>query len=290
MPCLHWWIPRLGLKLGETGKIPSKTKKVIIIFWGILCRGNIVITWSRCASNLPSLDLWLFPVSCSFLGRRLNQDQLQWGPSRKCRHGAYMLDTLGPRPLSISSSKKQITFKILYILVKQGIVRVNPTQSQISDGDLIRKKEDAKKIAKLIKKMCGQYWNGKKTILDELLCWGGYFIAVSSRFFWSFELNDLWSKKICRLIKTIVWSGATFILRWSCFLFLPEFQHLPFQKIGSAQLCFKTSIIWRQTFWFTDKLIFANIRDPRKSRMGEFWRQCCGIKLSSSMITASRRC
>ena len=162
MPCLHWWIPRLGLKLEETGKIPWKTKKVIIIFWGILCRGNIVITWSRCASNLPSLDLWLFPVSCSFLGRRLNQDQLQWGPSRKCRHGAYMLDTLGPRPLSISSSKKQIPFKILYILVKQGIVRVNPTQSQISDGDLIRKKEDAKKIAKLIKKICGQYWNGKK--------------------------------------------------------------------------------------------------------------------------------
>ena len=24
--------------------------------------------------------------------------------------------------------------------------------------------------------------------------------------------------------------------------------------------------------------------------MGKFWRQCCGIKLSSSMITASRRC
>ena len=96
VPCLHWWIPRLGLKLEETGKIPSKTKKVIIIFWGILCRGNIVITWSRCASNLPSLDLWLFPVSCSFLGKRLNQDQLQWGPSWKCRRGAYMLDTLGP--------------------------------------------------------------------------------------------------------------------------------------------------------------------------------------------------
>ena len=112
VPCLHWWIPRLGLKLGETGKIPSKTEKVIIIFWGILCRGNIVITWSRCASNLPSLDLWLFPVSCSFLGRRLNQDQLQWGPSWKCRRGAYMLDTLGPRPLSISGRKNQFPFKI----------------------------------------------------------------------------------------------------------------------------------------------------------------------------------
>ena len=84
--------------------------------------------------------------------------------------------------------------------------------------------------------------------------------------FWT-KYNDLWSKKICRPIKMIVWSGATFILIWSCFLFLPEFQHLPFQKIGSAQLCFKTSIIWRQTFWFTDKLIFANIRDLRKSRV-----------------------
>ena len=122
VPCLHWWIPRLGLKLEETGKIPSKTEKVLIIFWGILCRGNIVITWSQCASNLPSLDLWLFPVSCSFLGKRLNQDQLQWGPSWKCRRGAYMLDTLGQRPLSISGRKKQIPFEILHILVKQGIV------------------------------------------------------------------------------------------------------------------------------------------------------------------------
>ena len=33
--------------------------------------------------------------------------------------------------------------------------------------------------------------------------------------FWSIELNDLWSKKICRP-KMIVWSGATFTLRWSC--------------------------------------------------------------------------
>ena len=31
------------------------------------------------------------------------------------------------------------------------------------------------------------------------------------------ELNDLWPKKICRPMM-IVWSGATFILRWSCFI------------------------------------------------------------------------
>ena len=34
---------------------------------------------------------------------------------------------------------------------------------------------------------------------------------------WCLELNDLWPKKICRP-KMIVWSGATFILRWSCFI------------------------------------------------------------------------
>ena len=32
---------------------------------------------------------------------------------------------------------------------------------------------------------------------------------------WSIELNDLWSKKICSP-KIIVWSVATFILKWSC--------------------------------------------------------------------------
>ena len=33
---------------------------------------------------------------------------------------------------------------------------------------------------------------------------------------WSLELNDLWSKTICRS-KMVVQSGATFILKWSCF-------------------------------------------------------------------------
>ena len=36
------------------------------------------------------------------------------------------------------------------------------------------------------------------------------------KIFWSIELNDLWSKKICRPMM-IVWCGAIFILRWSCF-------------------------------------------------------------------------
>ena len=31
------------------------------------------------------------------------------------------------------------------------------------------------------------------------------------------ELNDLWPKEICKP-KMIVWSDATFILRWSCFI------------------------------------------------------------------------
>ena len=34
--------------------------------------------------------------------------------------------------------------------------------------------------------------------------------------FWSIELNDLWSKKICR---PKMMSGTVFILRWSCFDF-----------------------------------------------------------------------
>ena len=37
------------------------------------------------------------------------------------------------------------------------------------------------------------------------------------KIFWPIELNDRWSKNIC-WPKMIVWSGATFILRWSCFM------------------------------------------------------------------------
>ena len=43
---------------------------------------------------------------------------------------------------------------------------------------------------------------------------GGSIIKI----FWPIELNDLWSKTICRP-KMIIWSGATFILRWSFFAF-----------------------------------------------------------------------
>ena len=35
--------------------------------------------------------------------------------------------------------------------------------------------------------------------------------------FWPIEHNDLWPKKICQP-KMIVWSFATFILRWSCLM------------------------------------------------------------------------
>ena len=41
---------------------------------------------------------------------------------------------------------------------------------------------------------------------------GGSIIKI----IWSLELNDLWSKTICRP-NMVVRSGATFILRWSCF-------------------------------------------------------------------------
>ena len=47
--------------------------------------------------------------------------------------------------------------------------------------------------------------------------------------FWPIELNDLWSKKICRP-KIIVWSG-TFILWWSCLIYniAPKVLALPQQ-------------------------------------------------------------
>ena len=43
------------------------------------------------------------------------------------------------------------------------------------------------------------------------------------KIFWSIELNDLWSKKIC-WPKVIVWSGATFTLRWFCYVTVFPFQ------------------------------------------------------------------
>ena len=39
------------------------------------------------------------------------------------------------------------------------------------------------------------------------------------KMFWSIELNDLCSKKICRP-QMLFWSCATFILRWSCFIII----------------------------------------------------------------------
>ena len=71
----------------------------------------------------------------------------------------------------------------------------------------------------------------------------------SNKIFWPYELNYLWSKKIYRP-KMIVWSGATFILRWSCFYILPYFpqRNLAFLnkylRPKSPQGCF------RQNFYF----------------------------------------
>ena len=41
-------------------------------------------------------------------------------------------------------------------------------------------------------------------------------VATIIKIFWPIELNHLWFKTICRP-EMIVRSGATFILRWSCF-------------------------------------------------------------------------
>ena len=44
------------------------------------------------------------------------------------------------------------------------------------------------------------------------------------KIFWSIEVNDLWSKKICRP-KMIVWYGATFIFRRSCWIIIVGVLH-----------------------------------------------------------------
>ena len=46
-------------------------------------------------------------------------------------------------------------------------------------------------------------------------------VRVGHHNFWSIGLDDLWSRKICRP-KMIVWSGAIFILRWSCCGLTPQ--------------------------------------------------------------------
>ena len=70
------------------------------------------------------------------------------------------------------------------------------------------------------------YWDSKRGGWGR---GGGSIIKI----FWPIELNDLWSKKICRP-KIIVWSGATFILRWSCSKEIPQkpfVQNLYFNEI-----------------------------------------------------------
>ena len=46
-------------------------------------------------------------------------------------------------------------------------------------------------------------------------------------------LNDLWSKKIYRP-KMIIWSGATFILRWSCLIKKAHLKSCPSIKNGET--------------------------------------------------------
>ena len=57
------------------------------------------------------------------------------------------------------------------------------------------------------------------------------------KIFWPIELNDLWSEKICSP-KMIVWSGAIFILRWSCFV-----------SFNCFTLCICSTILCRWWFW-----------------------------------------
>ena len=95
---------------------------------------------------------------------------------------------------------------------------------------------------------------------------GRFSLLISDhKIFWSFELNDLWSKKICRS-KMIVWSGATFILRWSCLLdlldnwmnnfvfFCALFLHFPLQKKSIPQ------VHWPQIIIFSSRYITVRIR------------------------------
>ena len=67
-------------------------------------------------------------------------------------------------------------------------------------------------------------WEDIQTTYNELLRsekggWG--WRGSITKIFSPIELNDLWSKKICRP-KMTAWSYATFILRWSCFFIWHE--------------------------------------------------------------------
>ena len=64
------------------------------------------------------------------------------------------------------------------------------------------------------------------------------------KIFWSIELNNLWSKKICRP-KMIVWFGATFILRWSCSVIKKNIKNLVlFRNFTGSLRCFLFPVIF----------------------------------------------
>ena len=54
---------------------------------------------------------------------------------------------------------------------------------------------------------------------------------VGHHSFWSIDLDDLWSKKICRPEDDRLIIGATFILRWSCSMYF-----LPYAKQNQAEV------------------------------------------------------
>ena len=55
------------------------------------------------------------------------------------------------------------------------------------------------------------------------------------KIFWPIDLNNLWSQEICQP-KMIVWSGATFILIWSCLILIyPISEGLPEQHLGDVR-------------------------------------------------------
>ena len=66
-------------------------------------------------------------------------------------------------------------------------------------------------------RIIGQHYH-QSIALELHICHGWIIQKIMNRtkIFWSIELNDLWSKKVYRP-KIIVWSGAIFILIWSCY-------------------------------------------------------------------------
>ena len=86
------------------------------------------------------------------------------------------------------------------------------------------------------------------------------------KIFWPIELTDLWSKKISRP-KMIVWSSATFILRWSCSACFREAVNYRCNKIN-----------WQITEHVYKKELYKHLKWKCRRRGGRFkGRRWCNI-------------